>query len=327
MNREINFSLWLDFIERGFLESGEFDSLVENGIINGATSNPAIFQQAFTTSKAYISKIEVLKKEGLSPKKIYENLAISDIKLTAKKLLPLFKDGNMGYVSIEVDPFFSDSSKDTIDEGIRLFEEIGFENVMIKIPATDAGYIAMEELFAQDIPVNATLIFSLDEAIKSADAMQRGQKRAKYKTAKGVVSVFVSRLDKATSSQTFGIVNSSQIYREIEKREYKNIVTLFASTGVKDDSLEPDFYIRKLLAENSVNTAPLKTIQSYISSGMGGEKNLPLDLEFEDSVISAINQVARINDNPTTDEVLKKLKSDGLEAFKISFNKIMEHLK
>jgi len=318
LNRDINFSLWLDFIERGFLESGDFDSLIDRGIINGATSNPAIFQQAFTTSKAYISKIERLKKDGLSPKEIYENLAISDIQLTAKKLLPLFRDDNMGFVSIEVDPFFSDSAQETIDEGVRLFKEIGFENVMIKIPATDSGYIAMEELFARDIPVNATLIFTLDEAMKSAEAMRRGQKKSEKKSAKGVISVFVSRLDRATSSTKFGVVNSSKIYREIEKKGYKNITTLFASTGVKDDLLEQDYYIRELIAKNSVNTAPLKTIESYIKTGMNGEVKLPLNLEFEKEVVSKI-------DSP--DQILKDLKDGGLESFKTSFQDIMDYLK
>lgn len=318
MNKDIKFSLWLDFIERNFLESGEFDKLIDDGIINGATSNPAIFQQAFTTSKAYITKIESLKKEGLSANEIYETLAISDIQLTAKKLFPLYEKNNMGFVSIEVNPFFADNSEATIEEGIRLFRKIGFQNVMIKIPATEFGYFAMEELFAKDIPVNATLIFSLDEAIKSAEAMKRGLARSCKKSAKGVLSVFVSRLDKATSSTKFGIANSSKIYREIESRKYKNITTLFASTGVKDDSLPQDYYIRELLAENSVNTAPLKTIQAYQNTGMGGTQNLPLNLATETEIISQID---------SADEILARLKKEGLESFKTSFSDMMEFLK
>jgi len=318
LNQNINFSLWLDFIERNFLESGEFDKMIKDGIINGATSNPAIFQQAFTNSPAYISKIESLKKEGLLPEEIYENLAISDIQLTAKKLLPLFENKNMGFVSIEVNPFFADNTEATIEEGIRLFRKIGFPNVMIKIPATDFGYLAMEELFAKDIPVNATLIFSLEEAIKSAEAMKRGLARSCKKSAKGVLSVFVSRLDKAVSSTRFGIANSSKIYREIESRKYKNITTLFASTGVKDDSLEPDYYIRELLAENSINTAPLKTIQAYQKTGMDGIPKLPLDLKTETEIISQID---------SANEILIKLKKEGLESFKTSFSNMMEFLK
>jgi transaldolase len=321
MNREINFSLWLDFIERGFLQNGEFDKLINNGIINGATSNPAIFQASFTNSKAYIEKIAELKKDGKQEKEIYEELAIEDIKLSAEKLLPLYKDGNMGFVSIEVDPFFANSADETIAEGVRLFEKIGFPNVMIKIPATEAGYIAMEELFRRDIPVNATLIFSLEEAIKSGDAMKRGLESSKNRSAKGVLSVFVSRLDKATSSTEFGIVNSDLIYKAVEKRGYENITTLFASTGVKDPNLPEDYYIRKLIAKNTVNTAPLKTIEAYVKSGMNGVENLPLNENYVGSVVEQISK------NYNIDEVLKTLKKDGLEAFEKSFSEIMEHLK
>jgi len=321
LNRDIDFSLWLDFIERGFLESGDFDALLERGVINGATSNPSIFHKAFTTSKVYQRRIEELKSQDLSPKEIYEDLAIEDIKIVAKKLLPLYQENNMGFVSIEVDPFFANNSQETIAEGIRLFERIGYPNVMIKVPATDAGYIAMEELFAKDIPVNATLIFSLDEAVKSAEAMRRGRERSLKKGAKGVLSVFVSRLDKATSSQTFGIVNSSQIYKEIIKRGYENVWTLFASTGVKDASLDGDYYIRELLAPKSVNTAPLQAIERYIEKGMGGDVKLPLSEEYEREIIS------QIEENYSIDEVLTRLKIDGLKAFEKSFNEMMEYLK
>ncbi len=321
MNREIGFSLWLDFIERGFIQSGKFEELINDGVINGATSNPSIFHQAFTTSQAYIQKIEELKSKNLSPEEIYEYLAIEDIKLSAKKLLPLYQDNNMGFVSIEVNPFFANDSKKTIEEGIRLFKKIDYPNVMIKIPATDEGYIAMEELMAKDIPVNATLIFSLQEAINSAEAMKRGRERSLKKEGQGVLSIFVSRLDRATSSQTFGIANSSKIYKEVIAKNYSNITPLFASTGVKDKALNEDYYIRELLAPNSINTAPLKTIEAYINSGRDGIPQLPLSDKQENQILEEINK------NYSIDEVLTKLKAEGLEAFKKSFTEIMEHLK
>jgi transaldolase len=314
LNRDINFSLWLDFIEKSFLQSVEFQKLIDDGVINGATSNPAIFQKAFQ-SPAYREEMVKLQKDDLSPKEIYEKLAIEDIKYTAEKLLPLFKDDNMGFVSIEVDPFFANDSEATISEGVRLFEEIGMPNVMIKIPATEAGYIAMEELFSRDIPVNATLIFTLEEALKSAEAMSRGLEKSSKKSSKGVLSVFVSRLDVATSSTLFGVANSSKIYREISKRGFENITTLFASTGVKNPELSEDYYIRELLAKDSVNTAPLKTILAY--SGDSVEK-LPWTPQRENEVISQI---------PNSDEVLKELKSAGLKAFENSFQDILDSLK
>ncbi|EJF06501.1 transaldolase [Thiovulum sp. ES] len=315
MNRDINFSVWLDFIERDYLQNGEFQKLIDNGIINGATSNPAIFEKAFSTSSAYKNDIERMKKEGLSSKEIYENLAVEDIKIGAEKLKPLCETGNMGFVSIEVDPFFADDVKKTVEEGVRLYEKIGMKNVMIKIPATEAGYGAMEELFSRDIPVNATLIFTLDEAIKSAEAMKRGLIRSKNKTASGVLSVFVSRLDVATNSVHFGIANSSYIYREIEKRQYPNVTTLFASTGVKNPDLPEDYYIRGLIGKNSINTAPLKTIEAYVKNGSGGDEVLPLDEKQESEILNSIKN---------SDEILENLKSAGLKAFEESFSKTLK---
>jgi transaldolase len=321
VNREINFSIWLDFIERGFIESEDFQKLIKDGVINGATSNPAIFQKAITTSPAYKEEIAKLKERGLSPKEIYETLAIADIRATAEKLKPLCEEGNMGFVSIEVDPFFANDTEKSIEEGVRLFEAIDMPNVMIKIPATEAGYGAMEELFARDIPVNATLIFSLEEAIKSAEAMKRGLIRSRYKSSKGVLSVFVSRLDVATSSKLFGVANSSKIYREVIEKNYPNITTLFASTGVKNGDLPEDYYIRELLAKDTVNTAPLKTILAYLESGAGGEEKLPLSEDRESEVFRAISE------NHNVDEVLAELKRVGLEAFEESFRDILEYLK
>ena len=307
------FSLWLDFIERKFLESGDFAKLVERNIIDGATSNPAIFQQAFTKSDSYLQQIRELKSRNFSAEQIYEELAITDIHTTAKQLLPLYEQGKRGFVSIEVNPLFADDATNTIEEGKRIFEKISYPNVMIKIPATEAGYIAMEKLASLGIPINATLIFSLEEAIKSAEAIQKGD-------GKGVLSIFVSRLDRATSSKHFGIANSSKIYREITKRNYSNITPLFASTGVKDPSLPADYYIRELLTPNSINTAPLQTIEAYIQSGGGGDVRFPLSPEQEQKIFEEIEK------NYSIEEVLSKLKIEGIEAFKNSYRDIISYL-
>jgi transaldolase len=140
---EMKFSLWADFIERDYLD-GEFKRLIDLKIINGATSNPAIFKNAILTSNAYAKQLQELS--AASPKEKYEALAIYDIQKAADALLGLYNAGDDGYVSIEVDPFLCDDADATIDEGRRLYELIDRPNVMIKIPATAAGYTAMEEL-------------------------------------------------------------------------------------------------------------------------------------------------------------------------------------
>ncbi|RLA73741.1 MAG: transaldolase, partial [Epsilonproteobacteria bacterium] len=176
LREDINYSIWCDFIERDFLENG-FQDLINNEIIHGATSNPAIFQQSITNSSAYTQQINMLQAN--ETKKIYEELAITDIKRAAEILKPLYDtNANDGFISLEVDPTLCDDMMGTIEEGARLHSQISYDNVMIKIPATTAGYGAMEHLTSMGINVNATLIFSPKQAIDSAIALDKGIKES-----------------------------------------------------------------------------------------------------------------------------------------------------
>ncbi|MFA5233930.1 MAG: transaldolase [Sulfurimonas sp.] len=248
--KDLKFSLWADFIERNYLDS-EFRELIEAGIINGATSNPAIFKNAILSSSAYKEQLSTLSH--LSPKEKYEAVAIYDIQKAADILKPLHDIGDDGYVSIEVDPYLCDDAKGTVEEGKRLFSQINRKNVMIKVPATDAGYVAMRELVGSGIPVNATLIFKKEQAISCAEAFRDGVAKNGSKIDT-VISVFVSRVDRALDDELLrggvdvalsGIYNSADIYAEVEKLRVEGCRTLFASTGVKDDSISPSLLYRK----------------------------------------------------------------------------------
>lgn len=322
---ELKFSLWADFIEREYLEN-EFRELINEGIINGATSNPAIFKSAILNSPAYKEHIQTL--EGLSSKEKYEALAIYDITKAADILRPLYEAKDDGYVSIEVDPFLCDDASATIDEGERLFETIDRENVMIKVPATKAGYKAMEELSALGIPVNATLIFSKEQAIECAKAFESGVKRHGSKVDT-VISVFVSRVDRALDGELdkhgielalSGIYNSAAIYNAVSAMQVEGCRVLFASTGVKDDSLPAHYYVERLLAYNSVNTAPIETIKAFHANG-GRAKALPISDEIIKEHFAKI-AAAGID----FDAVLQKQIEDGLAAFKDAFKDILEAL-
>jgi len=327
---DLKFSLWCDFVERSFLE-GEFVDLIEKKIINGATSNPAIFKSSFLSSPAYKSDIETLK--GKSPKEIYEALAVEDIKRAAQKLLPLYERGDDGFISIEVDPNLCDDAEGTIDEGVRLFNEIDMPNVMIKVPATDAGFEAMEALVSKGINVNATLIFSNEQSNGCLEAFKNGTKKAKdngHKIPKAVISIFVSRFDrkldpilkeKGLELSKVGIFNALRIYNSIEKFGLENVRALFASTGVKGDDLEPDYYIRELLCYNSVNTAPLNTIKSFLDS-QAAEKKVVADMEKIEEFFALLEKNG-IDMRKVNDELMQ----EGLEAFKVAFEEIMEALK
>ena len=318
---DLKFSLWADFIERDYLDN-EFKELIEKGIINGATSNPAIFKNAILNSPAYKEQLATLG--ALSPKEKYEAVAIYDITKAADILKPLYDKGDDGYVSIEVDPFLCDDAQATIAEGKRLFTEIGRKNVMIKVPATEAGYIAMKELTSVGIPVNATLIFKKSQAISCAEAFREGTS-IYGSSVDTVISIFVSRIDAKIASlgisdNLSGIYNTADIYAEIESINVKGCRALFASTGIKDNSLPTHYYIEKLLAYNSVNTAPIDTIKAYYANDTK-DKALPISVD----VIKAHFEKIK-NAGIDFDEVLDKQIVDGLEAFKDAFKDILESL-
>ncbi len=322
---DLRFSLWADFIEREYLDH-EFKALITKKIINGATSNPAIFKNAILNSDAYISQLESL--EDMSAKEKYEAVAIYDIKKASDILRPLYDATNDGYVSIEVDPFYCDDAEATIAEGKRLFSAINRSNVMIKVPATEAGYEAMEVLTAEGIPVNATLVFKRSQAVASAEAFKRGSDKYGGKIDT-VISVFVSRVDRALDKMLSeynieealtGIYNSSVIYEAIEEMKVPGCRTLFASTGVKDDSLPAYYYVEKLLAYNSVNTAPIDTIKAFDADGKK-EKALPID---QDLVATHFAKLKSIGIN--LDDVLQKQIDEGLIAFKEAFQEMLEAL-
>jgi len=323
--KDLKFSLWADFIERDYLDN-EFKELIDKKIINGATSNPAIFKNAILNSPAYKKQLSQL--DGLSAKEKYESVAMYDIQKAADILKPLYDAGDDGYVSIEVDPFLCDDAQATINEGKRLFKEINRKNVMIKVPATDAGYKAMTELTSIGIPVNATLIFKKSQAISCADAFRIGLEKYGSKVDT-VISIFVSRIDRALDAiladanievALTGIYNSADIYGTIEAMEVEGCRALFASTGVKDDSLPAHYYIEQLLAYNSVNTAPVDTIKAYYENGL---KTAALPINHN-KIVQHFKNIQEANID--YDSVLDKQVKDGLEQFKDAFREILDSL-
>ncbi len=322
---DLNFSLWADFIERDYLD-GEFKELISKKIINGATSNPAIFKSAILTSPAYKKQLSTLTG---SAKEKYEALAIADIQKAADILKPLYDAGDDGFVSIEVDPNLCDDAEGTIAEGERLYAAIGRENVMIKVPATEAGFKAMEELSAQGIHVNATLIFSLSDAISCARAFAKGAERSQTRTFT-VISVFVSRVDRLLDAKMkqaglapgkLGIYNAAHIYNVISTMNVPRCRVLFASTGVKGDDYIPSYYVDELIGTNTINTAPIDTIHAFVANGNRSEK-LPLNEEEVNVHFGSLSQ-AGID----LDAALNELKSDGLDAFKEAFSEILKELE
>jgi transaldolase len=329
---EAKFSLWCDFIERDFLKD-DFPKMIANKIVNGATSNPSIFKNAFLNSPAYKSDIQAL--QGENPKTIYETLAIKDIKLSADILKELYKNDDDGFISIEVDPLLCDDSDATIEEAKRLYTSIDAPNVMIKVPATEAGFIAMEKLFAEGINVNATLIFSPKQAQGCLDAFEKGldsflQSDKTKQAPKAVISIFVSRFDRKINSvlaakslplNKVGIYNATAIYHDIKNRDIQGVRTLFASTGVKGDDLDAAHYITELLFPDCVNTAPLETIEAFLAV-KEPEVKTPILPEEIANFFTTLKE-ADIDMN----QIYQELMEEGLEAFKEAFKEILKQLE
>lgn len=326
LKEDINYSLWCDFIERDFLEN-RFKEIIRNKIIQGATSNPAIFESSISNSVAYKQQLDMLQANNA--KTIYEELALTDIKRAAFLLDDLHKeDADDGFISIEVDPLLCDDAAGTIEEGVRLYSLINADNVMIKVPATEAGYIAMRELTSRGINVNATLIFSPSQAIKCAQALDEGIKDSN-KDIKAVISVFVSRLDRMTDADfvlkglqpsKLGIINATKCYHEVNKFKNSNIRTLFASTGVKGNELSPSYYVDNLIYPNSVNTAPLATIEDWLQDG--SKEETPIMSESDcDKYFETLKQKGI-----KIEAIYAKLLTEGLDAFKVSFRDLLSKL-
>jgi len=260
---------------------------------------------------------------------------VEDIRLAAQKLREIYDEGDDGYISLEVDPFLANDTQGTLEEARRLFKEIDAPNVMIKVPATEAGYPVMRELLADGISVNATLVFSPVQARACLDAMKAGIDEFECTggtRVEGVISVFVSRFDrmldpilneKGLQTARTGIMNAAKIYNMIEANRTPSIRTLFASTGVKaGQPLPADYYIRELYAPHTVNTAPLETIQAYKQQGEPSKYQLPISTNELDAYFQMLEDHGIV-----MDEVYDTLMKEGVEAFQDAFKALLSKLE
>ena len=200
-------SIWLDFVRRGIIRSGEFKQMVASGI-TGLTANPSILEKAIVGSDDYDEALPALANSGKTPEQIYESLAIEDIRQVADVLRPVYdrSGGADGFASLELSPRVAYDTAGTISEGRRLFAALERPNVMVKVPATPQGIPAIRRLTADGINVNVTLIFALDvyEQVAGAfiDGLQDFYRRGgDLRKVASVASFFLSRIDTAVDAQ------------------------------------------------------------------------------------------------------------------------------
>ncbi len=346
-------SAWLDNINRSLLESGRLREMIAKGL-RGLTSNPTIFEKAIGLSSIYDQNISKLAKNGKSTFEIYDELTIKDIQDASDLFLKVYKQtkGLDGYVSLEVNPKLANDAKRTVLEGLRLYNKVSRPNLMLKIPATDEGFIAVEELVSRGLNVNVTLIFSSEQYLGSFRAYAKGLKRffdsgGDIRKVHSVASVFVSRIDTLVDAQLSEIAdsifdsgkkqelerlkgkaavsNSKVIYKEylaiLASPEFKSLKekganiqrVLWASTSTKNPAYSDIKYVVELIAKNSVNTLPEETFSAFLDHGRVKEA-LTADASEALKVVFDLKNLG-IDLNLVCGRLLK----DGLTAFEKSF--------
>lgn len=358
-------SIWMDNLTRDIVKSGELKDMVENKGICGITSNPAIFEKAIAGNVIYDADIEAGINAKLPIYKIYESLIFDDIRNACDILRPIYdsSEGLDGYVSIEVPPTIAHDTEATIKEARRYYQEIGRDNVMVKIPGTSSGLPAVEQVISEGINVNVTLLFSVDSYIESAWAYIRGlEKRAAegkdISKIASVASFFLSRIDsnidgKIDSKLKAGIDDISLEAKlravkgkvaianaKIAYQEYKKIVTsdrwkalsakganvqrlLWASTGTKDPSYSDVMYVDELVGPDTVNTLPPNTIEACAD-------HCDVDNRVETKVDEAYQLIKSLKDpdiNIDIDKVMEELLIDGIDKFVKPFESLMSSLE
>ncbi|WP_028065580.1 transaldolase [Solirubrobacter soli] len=345
-------SVWIDFLSRRFVKDGDLKGLVGQGVV-GVTSNPTIFQGAIAEGDAYDEQIRELSAELSDPKEIFWRLAVDDIRDACDILRPVYDEGEGkdGYVSLEVDPDLAHDTDKTKSEAIRLHGLVDRPNLFIKIPATVEGLQAIEDTIAAGIPVNVTLIFSLERHRKVAEAYVRGVQRfvdggGDPSRLASVASFFVSRVDTEADKRLkaigghdellgkLAIANAKlayQTYREVfmtpewEALEAKGASKqrcLWASTGVKNPDYKDTVYVEELVGPDTVNTMPRDLVEAVADHGDIRGDTLLENPEEASRILDAFESAG-----VKYDDVVATLEREGVEKFSKSFADLIEGLE
>lgn len=346
-------SVWLDYIQRSLITSGELAHYVKEGL-RGMTSNPAIFEKAIAETEDYNQPIHILASHGKTTQEIYENLVIEDIRMAADVLRPVFDhtEGEDGYVSLEVNPHLAHDSQATIQEAQRLFKTVDRPNLMIKVPATQEGMPAIRELITEGINVNVTLIFSLQQYKQVTAAYLAGLEQHLAKTGHinriaSVASFFVSRIDVKVDGLLnkvgtpdalalrgkLGIAYAKNIYQNFKETfngpRWKALSgkgarfqrVLYGSTSTKDPNYSDVMYVDNLIGAHTVNTVPPKTLSAFLDHGTVAvtlDKNVALAYD-------ELHQVENLGIH--MDEVTRQLLDEGIDKFNKPYDHLIEAIE
>ena len=347
-------SIWLDDLSRERLTSGNLAELIKTHNVVGVTTNPTIFAGALSKGAAYAEQMRELAAAGADVEEAVFAATCDDVRNACDVFEPIYKSSNGfdGRVSIEVDPRLARDAEGTAKMARELYERVGRENVMIKIPATKEGLRPIAETLAAGISVNVTLIFSLTRYREVINAYMLGLEQAlengkDLSTIHSVASFFVSRVDTEVDGRLeaiggdaleltgkAGLANARLAYEVFEEmfsterwarlQEHGANVQrpLWASTGVKDPSLPDTLYVTGLVAPNTVNTMPEATLNAVADHGEITGNTIVPNYSESNKVLDAIAERGI-----SYTEVVEKLETEGLSKFDVSWEELLQTVR
>jgi len=357
---EAGTSVWLDYIRRSLMASGELQRMIDDDAVVGMTSNPTIFEKAIGGSSDYDEALRKLVEQGLSDEEIFLSIMVEDIQMAADVLKPVYdttkhKDG---YVSIEVLPKVANDTKGTVTMAHQLWDRVGRPNVMVKIPATTEGLPAIEQCIADGININITLMFSVkvyeDVARAYIRGLQRRMRAGNPVDIASVASFFVSRVDTAVDKlleakiaaardpaertrlqnllgkaavanakmayKAFGRIFNEPEFADLRAKGATVQRCLWASTGTKNPHYSDVLYVEELIGPDTVNTMPQQTMMAFKEHG----EVRPSLLENVNGAEQVMRDLAAVGIDMET--VTYDLQIDGIKLFADSITKLMEGL-
>ena len=346
-------SIWLDDLSRERLTSGNLAELIKTHNVVGVTTNPTIFAGALSKGAAYAEQMRELAAAGADVEEAVFAATCDDVRNACDVFEPIYKSSNGfdGRVSIEVDPRLARDAEGTAKMARELYERVGRENVMIKIPATQEGLRPIAETLAAGISVNVTLIFSLTRYREVINAYMLGLEQAlengkDLSTIHSVASFFVSRIDTEIDARLeaaggdavqlkgkAGLANARLAYEVFEEMfsserwarlqaHGANVQRpLWASTGVKDPSLPDTLYVTGLVAPNTVNTMPEATLNAVADHGEVTGNTIVPNYSESNEVLDAISV------HVSYPEVVEKLEVEGLSKFDVSWEELLQTVR
>jgi transaldolase len=346
-------SVWIDYLSRDLLDTGELARMMEEDAVVGVTSNPTIFQKALSQGDRYDAQLrEILETGEDDAKEIFLRLSSHDVGAACDLLRPVWdeRQGGDGYVSWEVDPNLAFDQDGTIAEARRLHEWLERPNLYVKIPATRPGLGAIEEMIASGRNINVTLIFSLERHKEVMEAYIRGVERlvedgGDPSTVHSVASFFVSRVDTETDNRLdaiggdatlkgkLGIANAKLAYQnyletfatarwqELDAKGATKQRCLWASTSTKNPEYRDVMYVEGLIGPETVDTMPEETIRAFQDHGQIAE-TLTKDVDAARKLFLDLREVGI-----DYDDVTETLEQEGVKKFSDSFEELMDGIR